>query len=400
MKGYGKKILFSIVIFLIPFYFWENQKVYAQQSCESTCDSGDKGCLTRLTDLCQQQISQLQSQAKTLKNQIAQFDAQIKLTTLKISQTQAQIELLGGRIDQLEVSLNDLSKAFSSRAVETYKLSKFESNLFFILSANDINDAAQRFHYLKKIEEEDRNLLNKLETAQTTYEGEKTDQETLQKQLQKQKDALSSQKVAKGNLLTVTKNNESRYQSLLATANAQLAKFRNFATSKGGSSILSGQTKCNDGWTGCYYNQRDSEWGNIYLGGSSYLMKDSGCFVTSVAMLASHYGKDIKPGAIASLPAIFTSQGDLKWEPFNVNGVNVSITSDSRDKIDSYLSSGKPVIAKLSFSYGDHFIVIFKKDGDRYIMNDPYMENGNNKTLSDGGYNFSDIKSLRLVSFN
>jgi peptidoglycan hydrolase CwlO-like protein len=400
MKEYGKKILLLVTILLAFILLGTRSVLLAQQSCESTCDPNDQKCLTNLTNLCQEQVSQLQSQAKTLKNQIAQFDAQIRLTTLKINQTKNQIDLLSGRIDQLEISLIELTKAFSSRAVETYKLSKFESNFFFILRATDISDATQRFYYLRKIQEEDRSLLNKLESAQTTYQGEKVDQETLQKQLAAQQASLNSQKTVKNNLLTVTKNNESKYQSLLAAANAQLDKFRNFAASRGGSSILSSQTKCNDGWSGCYYNQRDSEWGNAYLGGTSYKMKDSGCFVTSVAMLASYNGKNIKPGEIASLPAVFTSQGDLRWEPFSVNGTTVSINSDSKSNLDSYLSSGKPVIAKLSYSYGDHFIVILRKDGDNYIMNDPYMENGYNKKLGDGGYSYSDIVSLRTVSFN
>src|SRR3972149_9443472 len=182
LKRHGKKIFFSLLLltlFLGSFAFVQAQTCNNAQECSDL--------ISQYTD----QITKRQGQAKTLKNQIAQFDAQIKLTTLKISQTQAQIEMLGGRIDQLEVSLNDLTKAFSGRAVETYKLSKFENNFFFILSAADINDATERFHYLQKIQEEDRNLLNKLEVAHTTYQGEKADQETLQKQLKDQQAKLN-----------------------------------------------------------------------------------------------------------------------------------------------------------------------------------------------------------------
>lgn len=374
--------------------------VKAQTSCDSTCNPDDPNytiCLTNLQNLCRTKVTELNNQANTLSNQIAQFNAQIKLTSLKISQTQAQISLLGGRIDQLGQSLNSLTEAFSSRAVETYKLSRFENNFFFILSAVDISDAVSRFHYLQKIQEEDRNLLQKLQEAQTTYQGQKVDQETLQAQLKSQQANLNTQKTAKNNLLLVTKDDEAKYQNLLAQANAQLAKFKNFAASHGGSSILENQTKCNEGWSGCYYNQRDSLWGNMFLGGTSYLMKDSGCFVTSVAMLASHYGKNIKPNDIAALPAIFTNQGDLKWTPFNINGVNVSIGDDSGGKLDQYLASG-PIIVGIN---GDsHFIVILRKEGDNYIMNDPFLQDGYNKPLSAGGYSSANITSLRIVSFN
>jgi peptidoglycan hydrolase CwlO-like protein len=387
MKEYGKKILF--LIFALILLFGGYSTVNAQ-----TCNNVEE--CNKLIGEYTDQITKLQGQAKTLKNQIAQFDAQIKLTTLKISQTQAQIELLGGRIDQLEVSLNDLTKAFSSRAVETYKLSKFENNFFFILSAPDINNATQRFHYLKKIEEEDRSLLNKLESAQTTYQGEKVDQETLQKQLKDQQSKLNAQKAAKNSLLAATKNDETKYQSLLSQAKAQLSAFNRFVVGQGGASILSNQTKC-DSW-GCYYNQRDSQWGNIGMGGSSYSMASYGCLVTSVSMVASHYGKNIKPNDIAGNADAFVPGTGYLYHDFSVNGISVAVNTASKSSLDSELAAGRPVIAGL-YSGPDHFIVILRKDGDKYIMNDPFMENGNEKPLTDK-YNVSDITSLRLVSFN
>lgn len=389
----GKKILFFSV-FLLTILLGRASFVLAEE-CDDIPSTQDK--IQEKINCLSGKVGQLSSQAKTLKGQIAQFDAQIKLTTLKIADTESKIQLLGGRIDQLEVSLNDLSKAFASRAVETYKLSRIENGFFFVLSAADVDDAVSRFHYLQKIQEEDRNLLSRLQEAQTAYQGQKVDQEALQKQLKTQQASLNAQKSAKNNLLSVTKNDEAKYQNLLAQANAQLARFKSFVNSRGGSSILDNQTKCNEGWSGCYYNQRDSQWGNMFLGGASYLMKDSGCFVTSIAMLASHYGKNVKPNDIASLPAVFTNQGDIKWAPFSVNGVTVSISWESSGKLDQYLSSG-PVIAQL-YS-GQHFIVILRKDGDNYIMNDPFLKDGYNKPLSAGGYSTSNITSLRLVKFN
>lgn len=398
MKINEKKILFSILFAIGSFVSLVAPSNSLAVSCTDSCS--DEASCTEVIAECTKQVTTLQSQANTLKNQIAQFDAQIRLTTVKITETQNKINQLGGRIEQLKDSVDNLTQAFNARAAETYKLSRFENKFVFILTAADISDAQSRLHYLMKIQEEDNNLLQRLKDAKTNYEEEKVDQEALQKELEKQKANLNSQKAAKNNLLAVTKNDEKRYQSLLSQAKAQLASFKGFTSSKGGSSILSGQTKCNEGWSGCYYNQRDSEWGNMSLGGTSYLMKDSGCFVTSIAMMASHSGKDVKPGIIAGIPAIFTGQGDLIWAPFNVNGTSISVSSDSRSNLDSYVTNGKPIIAKLHYSYGDHFIVILRKDGDTYYMNDPYLENGYNKPLSAGGYSVSDINSLRVVSFN
>lgn len=392
MKKNGKKfflLILTSIIFLGSIVFARAQTCNSQDECNNL--------IQQYSD----QITKLQGQANTLKNQIAQFDTQIKLTTLKIIQTQDQIALLGGRITQLGDSLTSLTAAFSSRAVETYKLSRFENNFIFILSATDINDAASRLHYLQKIQEEDRSLLEKLQTAQTTYQGQKADQETLQKQLQTQQAKLNAQKIAKNNLLAATKSDESKYQQLLSQAKAQLAAFQNFVSSQGGASILQNQTKCND-W-GCYYNQRDSQWGNVGMGGSPYTMANYGCLVTSVSMVASHFGKNIKPNDIAASSDAFVPGTGYLYHSFTANGISVTVSVASKSIIDSELSAGRPVIAGL-YSGPDHFIVITRKDGDSYIMRDPFLENGagtdgNGRPLTDK-YNFSDITSLRLVSFN
>lgn len=173
-------------------------------------------------DCLQDESTRLSNQSKTLSNQIAQYNAQINLATLKIQQTEEKIALLGRRIDQLEISLDDLTKAFASRAVETYKLARSGSTLFFLLTSNNLNEVVSRFHYLQVVQKEDGNFLQRLQTAQVTYKSQKTDQEELQKELAKEKANLDSQKKAKASLLAATKNDEQRYQGLIAEAIAQL----------------------------------------------------------------------------------------------------------------------------------------------------------------------------------
>lgn len=171
----------------------------------------------------EKELQKLTAQSKTLANQIAQFDAQIRLTTLKIEQTEEKINLLGGRIDQLESSLDSLTSAFSSRAVETYKMNKFRDSLSFLISAGDLNEVVSRYYYLKKIQESDQELLERLQKAQTIYVGEKEDQETLQTELEAANLNLAKQKQEKSYLLSVTRNDEKRYQQLLESARAELA---------------------------------------------------------------------------------------------------------------------------------------------------------------------------------
>jgi len=212
------KLVRALVVFLllVTSLLLLERSVSAQVCTEISNLTERIGCFEK-------ELGRLGAQSKTLANQIAQFDAQIRLTTLKISQTEEKIALLGGRIDQLEGSLDALSTAFSSRAVETYKMSRVGDPLLILISAPDLNGAVSRFHYLQRIQEGDRDLLSRLQSAQTTYKEEKTDQETLQAELEKQKANLDAQKRAKNALLSQTKNDEKMYQQLLAQALAEKA---------------------------------------------------------------------------------------------------------------------------------------------------------------------------------
>ena len=230
MKKWLKIVFFISALLILSFFL---AKFISAQSCDSPCPAGDTSCPSRRIADCESKINTLQGQANTLSNQIAQFNAQIYLTALKIQQTEDKIALLGGRIDQLEVSLNDLTKAFSSRAVETYKMSRIEDPFMILISATDLSDAVSRFHYLQKIQEADRDLLNRLQTAQTNYKSQKSDQEELQKQLAQQKINLDNQKAAKAQLLAITRNSEAQYQQLLAQARAELEAIQSIIAGQG-----------------------------------------------------------------------------------------------------------------------------------------------------------------------
>lgn len=179
------------------------------------------------------EIKRLNAQANTLKNQISQFNAQINLTQLKIEETEERIRLLGGRIDLLEVSLQSLTEAFSSRANETYKMARLGDPLVLLVTSKNLSEAVTRFHYLQRIQEADRELLVKLQDAQDTYVAEKDDQEELQEQLQGQQRVLGAQKEAKAELLEITRNDEKRYQELLAKARAELEAIQSILVGKG-----------------------------------------------------------------------------------------------------------------------------------------------------------------------
>lgn len=219
MQRVKKIFVFLSIVFIGLFFFQKTKNVNLVIQAETETEKFER--LSREIQEYESEISKLKSQASTLSNQIAQFDAQIRLATLKISQTEEKILLLGGRIDQLETSLQTLTRAFTSRVVRTYKLARLNEPLVFILSFGDLESAVNSFQYLQKIQESDRDLLVRLEKAQSTYEEEKNDQEELQFELEEQKQVLGTQKSAKAYLLEQTKSDEKKYQELLAQARAE-----------------------------------------------------------------------------------------------------------------------------------------------------------------------------------
>ncbi len=216
MRQTFKKILLLAAIltsFLIVPSF-----VFAQESNDAK--------LKRLGDEIakyEQELVRLNAEANTLSNLIAQYNTQIKLTQLKISQTEEKIFLLGGRIEQLKDSLVALNTAYIQRVTKTYKMSRFSEGYLLFISLPNINDAINSFNYLKRLQEADISLLDRLERAQNLYEEEKSGQEALQKDLETQKASLSVQKNAKSHLLDQTRNDEKRYQLLLSQALAERA---------------------------------------------------------------------------------------------------------------------------------------------------------------------------------
>jgi peptidoglycan hydrolase CwlO-like protein len=393
-KYFASRFVFIIFLFLSFLVFGIVPHIIKAQS-----DAEKLQDLNKKIQEYQNKISELEQQSNTLANQIAQFDAQITLAQLKIDQITKQTDLLIGRIGLLENSLDSLTTAYTARLVESYKMSRVDSGVLLFLLSPNLDSAVKSLHYLRKLQEADQNLLHKLQSARDIYQKDKADLEDLNKKLQIQKNALDSQKNAKAQLLAITQSDEIRYQKLLSQAQAELSAFRKFVVGQGGASILSNQTVCDD-W-GCYYNQRDSQWGTRTLGNSNLSVAEYGCLVSASAMIATHYKKNLNPADIASNPnAFFSPNSDtaLLWIDITVNGIRILRTSIGTQvsNIDSELSAGRPVIVGL-YPGPAHFIVLKSGSNGNYIMNDPFMENGHDVSFA-SKYLLSDITDVEKVS--
>lgn len=395
-----------ITLFLLLFLRSATAGV-AHDNCqeENPCNYSDLNqqisCLEANREACRRQRD-------TLSSEIAYMNSQIRLTTLRIEATQSKISALTSEINDLENEVEKLESILtrrltllSRRVPESYKRAVIPQFGLLLFSKN-FSDFITRVKYLMSVQEEDAALVFQVKATQNNYnerkqtrEEKKNQLKDVQTELERQNARLASQKQEKNALLTATQGNEAKFQELLEHAIEQLAAIREFVTGAGGASILNNQTVC-DGW-GCYYNQRDSQWAGYTLGSSSYTVAESGCLITSVAMIASHYKKDIKPSDLASNPALFFgSTGYLYQGTISVKGV--SITRWAGASIDSQLAAGNPVIVGVYRGPG-HFIVLKSGSNGHYVMNDPFWPNGHDIDFS-SHYSVSDITEIDTINVN
>lgn len=380
-----------VTFFAILCVFFVHNRVLAQTASSSADTTSQEDIRNKIKDL-ENKIADIKGEEKSLSSQIAVMNSQAKLTELRIDDTKQQIkelessiEVANNKIDKLEGTLDEVTKIILKRVRETYIAGDVKP-MQLILSSNNATDLITKEQYLKMMATHDQELLFETQQAKNDYANQKQifqDKEkkmtALKVQLEDYTKELAAEEANKKQLLSQTQGSEANYQRLLSQAKAQLAGFSRFTQSQGGAGLLSGQTTCDD-W-GCYYNQRDSQWGGQSLNGTQYTLASDGCLVTAMAMVLTHYGHKTLPSDINANPDNFASYYPAYLlYTIQVNGVSASRVGSS---IDSALSNGDPVVVGVHAYGGTHFVVLRSGSGGNYMMNDPYVANGNDILFTD-----------------
>jgi peptidoglycan hydrolase CwlO-like protein len=353
-------------------------------------------------------LNELGTAKNTLSNQITLLDSQYQLTLLKITQTENSIKTLekeiaglGVEIGKLEKQINQLSTTYIRQIVQSYKLQKKYPSFAYAFSDN-INTFLEQHQYFSSIQANSKQNLIDLETVRYNYDTQKTakekkqtELETLQKTLASQKLSLNNQKIAKSRLLESTKNDEKKYQQLLAEAQSQLAALKNFSSSAGGSSCL--DSTPGGGSDGNFYSQRDPRWCKQYIGNSRDTIGSVGCYINSLCMVYKKLGFDISPSAYAANSSNFWGNTAYMSNPNPPGGYAFKQVSYNTGVIDNELRAGRYVIAQMKMATiaGMHFIVITSGSNGNYKIHDPWF--GADLNFSDR-YSPSLVMSLRLVT--
>ncbi len=214
----------------------------------------------------EEQLAQTQAQEKTLNSQLKYIDTQNKLTELKIDETKfqitkldKQIEELSGRITRISASVDSISEVLLNRIVSTYKFGNY-STIDLIFSSHGFSDLLERIKYIQVAQANDKKVLYQLQATKTTYNDQKQDKQVRQIQQQKLKKdlevyeiQLEAQKKEKEELLAVTKNNEAKFQEILARLRADADSIARALGSKGVKlgDVKKGERIASVGNTGC-----------------------------------------------------------------------------------------------------------------------------------------------------
>lgn len=247
--------LISLLIFIVIAISGNFARAQEITPTPTSIVTNTEGCphsdLNKCIQFFQDKVNELGDQGKTLSSQIAVMDNQIRLTETRISATKREIQDLALDIDtttkkisQLQGALESLSAILIARVVATYEIGKADP-LQILLSSNDFSSFFSRVNYLRVVQIHDKKLLYDTQQAKNDYtnqkeifENKKRKVETLKEQLEAYTLQLDQEKKAKQSLLDITKNDEKRYQQLLARARAEFEAIQNITAGRGEETLV------------------------------------------------------------------------------------------------------------------------------------------------------------------
>ncbi len=389
-----KKIAFLLLAIVL---LWFSAGIVRSRADTSDCDTPQE------QDLCNK-INAARVETQTYSSQIALIGNQIQLTEYQIEATQEQItsvtldiDTATKKITSLQGTLDTTIAVLLNRIVATYEVGTIQP-LQILLTSGSASDFFTRLNYLRLAQAHDKQLIYDTQQAKVDYSNQKNILEdkkqqlaNLQQQLQTQTDQLNQEKQVQQQLLATTEAQIAEYQ-------AQLAALQNFAQSRVGPNggIIPHQD-LSDGW-GKYYNQRDANWGNNYIGLSNEQIWAVGCTLTSYAMVVSHFGGSLTPADVAANPGNFSGTSAYFNAPGpSANGHSANyVTNPSQQSLVDALNSGAVIVAGLSSDggpfctsgpdchYSDHWVVLRSINSDgSFQINDPFYPGAMNVNIND-----------------
>ena len=157
--------------------------------------------------------------------------------------------------------------------------------------------------------------------------------------------------------------------------------------------------------------QNDPQWAGQKIGNQNILtIEQVGCLLTSMAMIVNYYGGNTNPSALnsmmkssngftgawvksAQVPSAFPQLGmkRQKW---------VENPPIPMDLIDQGLEAGSLIVVRVDWSADPgiqgHWVVIYQKEGDDYLIWDPWNKAGASNKLTER-YGFASKDPSKII---
>jgi len=238
LKCLSKTSIIIFLVFLFGFLFFSIS--YAQSDDDKLKELNDK--IAEYTT----KIDEAKGKQKTLASAITLITNQMNLTIAQIAKAEEQVRVLETEIDELskkiillDKDLDETVNIMNVRVEETYKRMHMPS-IYLLLVSNKFSNFFSNLNYIKTVQAHDKEVLYVMEQARLNYDQQKQlkekkqeEAEKLRTYLQGQKRMLDQQKAAKQDLLTLTRNDEKKYQDLLAQARAEFEAIQAIIAGRG-----------------------------------------------------------------------------------------------------------------------------------------------------------------------
>lgn len=243
-----KRTLLLIFLFFLAVYF---PIPSIAEECRETNSEMSPQTLTDIQNACLSKLAANKSDQSTLKQAITAINTKVILAQAQINQTISQINILekevtvlGGVLETVNQSLDELGKIYLARVRESYRRSRI-TPIDMIFSTESFGDFLTKMKYLNTIKAKDQLILHELESSRLDYDQRKTEKVDKQKEVEKLKARLITQKKVldgqigeKKNLLSLTQNDEKKYQALLAKVRAELEAIESIIAGKGSETFV------------------------------------------------------------------------------------------------------------------------------------------------------------------